>query len=319
MGKEQYIPLSQSSSWTNRLSPHVSRLLSLAVCAGLIICLPWSAYAGQNESAKEAIPPTSIRAGAAPPQDVAAPSGDLLKTDSGIVMKVLKPGSGSERPTREDCVVLSFTAWKRDGSLFSTSGLAGESAVQCLSTAIPGISEALTWMTTGERRRIWVPAELAFAAHIAHHQHKASMGDPAPQADLTIDLELVRIMRAPPTPPDLEMPPATAFKTPSGVTFDILNQGTGTKHPTMNSRVTLDYSGWTTDGDLFESTVMSGHPAIFLLGTVLPGWREALPYMVTGEKIRLWVPAALAYGDAPVEKQAPAGDLVFEIKLLGFN
>lgn len=41
--------------------------------------------------------------------------------------------------------------------------------------------------------------------------------------------------------------------------------------------------------------------------------------MVAGEKARLWIPAPLAYGDAPIEKQAPAGMLVFEIELLGLT
>jgi peptidylprolyl isomerase len=87
----------------------------------------------------------------------------------------------------------------------------------------------------------------------------------------------------------------------------------------MTSQVTLHYSGWTSDGTLFESTAMAGHPAIFHVGTTLPAWREVLPQMLPGEKLRLWVPAALAYGDRPVNHDDPAGSLVYDIELLAFE
>jgi FKBP-type peptidyl-prolyl cis-trans isomerase len=250
------------------------------------------------------------------PEDVGEPSADAIKTPSGLAMKVLKPGSGTQHPSGDDCVVISFTSWKRDGALFSTSGPHAESTIQCLFTAIPGISEALNLMVTGEKRRVWIPAELAFARHVAHHGTKGQHEDPPPNVDLTVDLELLEIRQAPAPPPDLKTPPPTPVETPSGVAIRVLEPGTGTTHPTMTSRVTLNYSGWTINGKLFESTIMSGHPAAFVVGTVLPGWREVLPKMVTGEKVRVWIPAALAYGDHPMERMAPAGSLVYDIELL---
>jgi FKBP-type peptidyl-prolyl cis-trans isomerase len=250
------------------------------------------------------------------PPDVASPPADAIQTASGIAMLVLHPGNASDHPRSDDCVVVSFTGWKRDGSLFSTSGLHGESATQCLTAAIPGISEALLAMTLGEKRRIWIPARLAFAAHVAHHGTKHLHQDPPPPVDLTFEVELIRILKAPMTPPDPSTIPKSALRTPSGLVLEILREGAGTRHPDPGSRVTLNYTGWTADGTLFESTVMSGHPASFQLGTTLPGWREGLQAMVVGEKARLWVPAALAYGEQPNDKLVPAGDLIFEIELI---
>lgn len=254
-----------------------------------------------------------------PPKDVSAPPPNAIKVSSGIAMEKLKPGSGNEYPRGDDCAVIRFTAWKRDGSLFSSSGLQGASTVQCLFTAIPGIAEALKLMTAGEKRRIWVPADMAFAAHVAHHGNKHVDADPVPEVDLTIDLELIRIMRAPTRPADLEKPPPTALRMQSGLAIQVLQQGHGTKHPSLSSNVTLNFSGWTADGRLIESTVTSGHPAVFLLGTVIPGWREALTNMLAGEKARIWIPAALAYGIHPLDGMTPAGDLVYDIELLNFN
>ncbi len=256
---------------------------------------------------------------AAAPADVAAPPVGAIRTASGLAMTVLQAGAGAEHPGGDDCVIVRFTAWKRDGSLFSTSGQHGETSTQCLTAAIPGIAEALTAMAPGEKRRIWVPEELAYVEHVAHHGTKMMHAERPPKADLTFEVELVRILKAAERPLNLKAPPRDAFRTPSGVAITVLQPGAGTKHPSPGSRVTLNYTGWTADGQLFESTVTSGHPAIFFLGTTLAGWREGLQHMVVGEKARLWIPGRLAYGDRPANKMVPAGDLVYDIELVDFQ
>lgn len=235
-------------------------------------------------------------------------------------MKVLVTGRGVEHPQENDCLRVRFTGWKRDGSLFSTSGVHGETLVQCLNSAMPGIAEALKTMVAGEKLRVWIPASLTFGKK--HHRGRTRMDlddEPPPNVDLTFDVELVDLLKAPPVPTDLDVPSGSAVKTRSGLAFQILKNGAGTQHPSMTSQVTLQYSGWTSDGKLFESTVMGRHPAIFLVGTTLPAWREVLPQMVTGEKLRLWVPAALAYGEKPVNHMNPAGNLVYDIELVAFQ
>jgi peptidylprolyl isomerase len=79
--------------------------------------------------------------------------------------------------------------------------------------------------------------------------------------------------------------------------------------------VEVHYSGWTTDGRLFDSSVVRGQTATFPLGQVIRGWREGLQLMVVGDRARLWIPAHLAYGEHP-EPGAPAGPLVFDVELI---
>jgi len=252
------------------------------------------------------------------PQDVAAPPGDVEKAPSGVAMKVLRPGVGSEHAVDNDCVSVVFRAWRRDGSLFSTSGPHGEATTQCLRTAMPGVAEALKLMVVGERRRVWIPAALAHAP-VAHHGEK-HLAQAAPEnVDLTFDLELIRILKSPPTPSDLTSPAQGAVRMPSGVIMRVLTPGVGTSHPSVNNWVTVDYTGWTSDGKLFETTIMSGHPAVVLLGRALAGWQDSLPHMVVGEKVRLWIPAALAFGEKPDSRFLPAGNLVYDLELLAFK
>jgi peptidylprolyl isomerase len=116
-------------------------------------------------------------------------------------------------------------------------------------------------------------------------------------------------------PPDVAAPPADAERSASGLAWKVLEPGTGTRHPRPNSEVTVHYTGWTTDGEKFDSSVDRGEPTSFPLNQVIPGWTEGVQMMVEGEKRRFWIPANLAYGDNP-RGGAPSGMLVFDIELL---
>jgi FKBP-type peptidyl-prolyl cis-trans isomerase len=116
-----------------------------------------------------------------------------------------------------------------------------------------------------------------------------------------------------PAPADVAAPPADATVTPSGLASRQLEPGKGTKRPGPRSRVLVHYSGWTTDGKMFDSSVSRGEPIAFGLHQVIAGWTEGVQLMVEGEKRRLWIPEALAYRGQP---GAPAGMLVFDVELI---
>ena len=114
-------------------------------------------------------------------------------------------------------------------------------------------------------------------------------------------------------PPDVAAPPADAVRTPSGLATKVLTPGTGTRHPRPNSEVRVHYTGWTTDGQMFDSSVARGEPITFSVDGVIPGWTEGLQMMVEGEKRRFWIPAKLAYEGVP---SRPQGMLVFDVELI---
>ena len=117
-------------------------------------------------------------------------------------------------------------------------------------------------------------------------------------------------------PPDVAAPPADAEQTDSGLASKVLDAGTGTTHPTATSSVTVHYTGWTTDGEMFDSSRARGKPVTFPLNRVIAGWTEGLQLMVTGEKRRFWIPQELAYQGRP---GPPAGMLVFDVHLIGIQ
>jgi len=116
-----------------------------------------------------------------------------------------------------------------------------------------------------------------------------------------------------PAPPDVAAPPADAIRTSTNLASKVLRPGTGTRHPRPNSMVTVHYTGWTTDGQMFDSSVARGEPAQFGLDQVIAGWTEGLQLMVEGERRRFWIPARLAYEGQPGR---PQGVLVFDIELI---
>src|SRR5205809_8049595 len=118
-----------------------------------------------------------------------------------------------------------------------------------------------------------------------------------------------------PPPPDVAASPSDAIKTSSGLAWKVLTPSTGKTHPTKTSNVTVHYTGWTTDGMMFDSSVVRGEPATFPLDRVIAGWTEGVPLMVEGEKTRFWIPESLAYRG----QRAPYGMLVFDVELIKIN
>ena len=118
-----------------------------------------------------------------------------------------------------------------------------------------------------------------------------------------------------PAPSDVAAAPADAETTASGLASKVLDAGSGSTHPTATSNVTVHYTGWTTDGRMFDSSVTRGQPATFPLNGVIRGWTEGVQFMVVGEKRRFWIPEELAYGG----RRDPRGMLVFDVELIAIQ
>jgi peptidylprolyl isomerase len=121
-----------------------------------------------------------------------------------------------------------------------------------------------------------------------------------------------------PAPPDVAAPPADAQKSASGLAWKVLAPGTGSERPGLWDRVTFDYTGWTADGKMIDSTEVEGNPGqakapiTIKVASGLRGWVEGLQTMVVGERRRFWLPEALAFQGQP---NRPAGPMVYELAL----
>lgn len=105
----------------------------------------------------------------------------------------------------------------------------------------------------------------------------------------------------------------------SGLQYEILTEGDGPK-PTANDRVKCHYHGTLIDGNVFDSSVERGQPAVFGVTQVIRGWVEALQLMTVGSKWRLFIPSDLAYGaQGAGDMIGPNTALIFDVELLGIE
>jgi peptidylprolyl isomerase len=237
------------------------------------------------------------------PADVSAPPADAVKSPSGLVSRIVTPGSAAETPQQTDFVSVHYTGWTTEGRLFDSSHARSMPSLFALNRVMAGWRECVLLMTVGETRRCWVPQELAFNGQAGR-----------PSGTVVFDIELLDVRPTPTIPPpDVAAPPPDATSTSAGLYYKVIKPGTGTRRPTARDSVTVHYSGWTTAGKLFDSTVLKGSPVTLDLTSVIRGWTEGLQLMVEGERTRFWVPEKLAYRG---ERDKPRGMLVFDIDLL---
>jgi FKBP-type peptidyl-prolyl cis-trans isomerase len=234
------------------------------------------------------------------PPDVAAAPASAAKTATGLASRVIKAGTGKARPAKSDLVTVNYTGWTTDGKMFDSSKTDGKAVTFPLDRVIAGWTEGVQLMVAGETRRFWIPEALAY------------QGKRDPKGVLVFDVELISFTPPPVAPPDVKAAPADAKKTASGLAYRVLRAGTGARHPAATSTVEVQYSGWTTDGKMFDSSVVRGESATFPLNAVIAGWTEGVQLMVEGEKTRFWIPEALAYKG----QSEPRGLLVFDVELV---
>lgn len=238
-----------------------------------------------------------------PPPDVAAPPADAQKSSTGLYTKQLAPPAGTQMPSDDDLVKIRYTIFASDGRLMDWIA-PPQFVVVAVNTMTPGMKEEVEMMHVGETRRAWIPEALGARG-------KVDKG-----GWLVADVELLDAFRIPTTPADVYGIPADATKTKSGLAYKILRHGKSTQHPKASDRVVVNYSGWTTTGHMFDSSVLRGEPAEFPLGEVIPGWREGIQLLTVGEKARIWIPETLAYKG---QAGKPQGMLVFDVELLGIK
>jgi FKBP-type peptidyl-prolyl cis-trans isomerase len=104
----------------------------------------------------------------------------------------------------------------------------------------------------------------------------------------------------------------------SGLEYEDLKVGDGPVAE-RGMTVTVHYTGWLRDKTKFDSSLDSGHPLSFVMGSgqVIPGWEEGIAGMRVGGRRRLTVPPEMGYGSQGAAPLIPPdATLLFEIELL---
>jgi hypothetical protein len=160
-----------------------------------------------------------------------------------------------------------------------------------------------------------------FGACHRNHCHRlgggvASYAQVMKEIGATKSINVPKRAPMPKAPADVAGPGADTEVTGSGIASKVLNPGSGKVKPKLTDTVSVHYTGWTTDGKAFDSSVARGAPATFPLNRVIPGWSEGVQLMTVGEERRFWIPGHLAYDG---RRGAPQGMLVFDVELLSIK
>lgn len=252
-------------------------------------------------------------------------TGEPVAKPSGLSYYDVKVGDGDEVADPNHVVKAHVTGWLVNGTeTFNTRGKKpakpGEPEqpekpaiipLATLTSVLSGFQEGFTGMKTGGKRKLILPAKLAYG----------EAGNPPlipANATIIVDVELLGVDPFEKTPATLPGDPVTGapVKTDSGLVYYDLKVGDGEMPPSKDAQVKVHYTGWLNDGTVFDSSVQRGQPAQFILSAVIPGWTEGVSTMKVGGKRKLVIPYALAYGENGSRGIPPKALLIFDVELL---
>jgi len=171
---------------------------------------------------------------------------------------------------------------------------------------VPGFKEGLQLVGDGGSVTLYVPFEIAWG-------NPGNNSIPA-AADVIIDISMTDILVDVETFIE-ENSLMISDTTDSGAYVLVEEEGDGT-FPTINSSVTVKYSGYFTNGDVFDSNDSGLQIA---LAQVITAWQEGIPKFSKGGKGKLYVPYEAAYGTNGSQSIPGYTDIIFDIELIDFE
>lgn len=289
----------------------LSLLLLLAACGPAGSATPEIDESDDNT----VVSPTEAAGDGEPTIDEGPPESfaglDYTTTDSGLQIAITEEGSG-EQAAPGKVVAVHYTGTLGDGTVFDSSLQSGQPIRFPLGQGrvIPGWDEGIAMLSEGAKAHLIIPAELGYGA-------QGSGGVIPPNATLYFEVELVEVAEGGPAAPD-EVDASDYEETASGLQYYELEDGGGAQ-PEEGQPVRIHYTAWLEDGTRIDSSLDSGQPLSFEIGSqqVFEGWNEAVALMETGDLWQVIIPSELALGEEGAgDLIPPDSNLVMQLELL---
>ena len=116
-----------------------------------------------------------------------------------------------------------------------------------------------------------------------------------------------------------EIKTTDTITTESGLKYLVVKKSNNPTKAEKGMMVDVHYTGFLTDGKVFDSSIERGNPISFELGTgsLIKGWDEGIALMNIGDKYRLIIPADLGYGTNGAGSDIPPNaTLLFDVELV---
>lgn len=146
-----------------------------------------------------------------------------------------------------------------------------------------------------------------------------SCTEPASQnasTDMSEDLSEATTSAAPTgLKPPYPIADSSQVQTVEGIQIYLIEKGAGAI-PNPGSNVVINYHGYLTNGEVFDSSFDKDGVVDFPLNNLIRGWQIGLTQVPTGSKVKLIVPPELAYGAAARPGIPANSTLIFDIDLI---
>jgi peptidylprolyl isomerase len=251
--------------------------------------------------------------------DGSADDPGLKEISPGVKYRDVKEGQGEPAP-KGGKVKINYTGWLTDGTVFDSTKDKTPATFD-LDGLIKGWQEGIPGMKPGGIRKLVISPDKGYGA-------KAS-GKILANSTLIFEVELLQATA--PQVMELKADTKTLSDGTSptaedkglkdlgeGLKIRDLKEGTGPV-ATDESQVEVYYTGWLTDGTVFDSSAQRRETITFGLNGVIEGWKKGIPGMKVGGVRKLVVPAALGYGARAQGKIPPNSTLIFEVQLVGIK
>lgn len=234
---------------------------------------------------------------------------DTIETASGLKYIVATKGRGVKVDSGM-IVTVHYTGYFEDGSIFDSSVERGEALTLPIGTGkvIKGWDEGITYLHVGDKARLFIPYDLAYG--------EVARGPIPAKSNLIFDVEILKAEQAA-VAVAFNVAGKDTITTASGLKYIVAQEGTG-QQAVSGKTVKVHYTGYFTDGKIFDSSVERGEAFEFVLGggNVIKGWDEGIALLKVGEKARLIIPYDLGYGEKDFYDIPGKSTLIFDVELL---
>ncbi|MBJ10443.1 MAG: peptidylprolyl isomerase [Flavobacteriales bacterium] len=244
---------------------------------------------------------------------VACQQKSTITTESGLQYEIIEKGLG-EQPQTGDKVTVHYSGYLTDSAKtkFDSSLDRNQPFTFILGKGqvIPGWDEGIALLSVGDKAVLNIPASLAYG-------ERGAGGVIPSNADLIFEVELISFEKPDPIIP-FDISGKDTIITDSGLKYIVVQEGYGAT-PYASQFVSVHYTGYLTDGSIFDSSIDRGEPIAFPVGVgrVIPGWDEGIMLLNKGAKARLIIPSQLGYGEkGAADFIPPNATLIFDVELL---
>lgn len=236
---------------------------------------------------------------------------DFKTTPSGLKYKILEHGKGKQAKAG-GIVSVNYTGKFLNDSVFDSSYKRGKPIEFTLGIGqvIKGWDEGIALLHVGDKAEFLIPPELAYG-------NRATGPIPA-NSTLKFEVELMAV-KDPIVVKEYDVKGKDTLTTANGLQYIIVKEVPKGVVAEAGHKVSVHYSGYLTDGKMFDSSVKRDQPFEFDLGAgrVIKGWDEGVALMKEGEKFRFVIPYNLAYGEKGYPGAIPPkATLIFDVELI---